>query len=78
MPDIKLARLPDRTPIKLAISIPPELHNALLDYAAIYAEAYGAAVSIGELIPAMLAGFLEGDREFGKLRRSRNIDNSAV
>jgi hypothetical protein len=69
MPDIKLPRLPDRTPVKLTISVSPDLHQALTDYAALYAEAYGQAEPIHELVPAMLAAFLESDRALGRRRR---------
>jgi len=69
MPELKLARLPDRTPIKLAITVTPDLHQMLQQYAMLYAEAYGREEPIAELIPAMLANFLDGDRGFA---RSRN------
>jgi hypothetical protein len=69
MADLKLPRLPDRTPVKLAISVLPDLHKALTDYAALYAEAYGHEEPIGELIPAMLAAFLESDRTFVSARK---------
>ena len=68
MADLKLARLPDRTPIKLTISLSPELHQSLADYAVLYAETYGREEPISELIPAMLAGFLESDRTFTRSR----------
>jgi hypothetical protein len=65
---LKLARLPDRTPVKLAIVITPDLNAALIAYATLYAETYGMTAEIVDLIPAMLAGFLESDREFVKGR----------
>lgn len=68
MPEIKLAKLPDRTPVKLAITITPELHNALTDYATIYNETYGQTEPIAELVPHMLAAFLASDRGFAKAR----------
>lgn len=68
MVDIKLARLPDRTPVKLAITITPDLQAALNDYAAIYAQAYGREEPVTELIPAMLTSFLESDRNFARAR----------
>jgi len=71
MADLKLARLPDRTPIKLTISVLPELHQRLNDYAAIYASAYGSQEPVAELIPAMLSAFLETDREFMRSRGRR-------
>jgi hypothetical protein len=70
MAELKLGKLPDRTPVKLTISVLPELHQALADYAALYAETYGQKEAIAELIPAMLSGFLESDRAFAKARSS--------
>lgn len=68
MSEIKLAKLPDRTPVKLAITITPELHRALTDYAAVYNETYGQSEPITELVPHMLAAFLASDRGFAKAR----------
>lgn len=69
MADLKLARLPDRTPVKLTITMLPELHQRLAEYATAYASAYGIQEPVGELIPAMLTAFLDSDREFAKSRR---------
>jgi hypothetical protein len=66
--ELKLGKLPDRTPVKLAITILPELHEALRDYARCYAETYGSEEPITELIPHMLAAFLESDRSFARKR----------
>jgi hypothetical protein len=66
--DLKLARLPDRTPVKMTISVPPDLHQALAGYAALYAEAYGREEAVADLIPAMLVSFLESDRAFMRSR----------
>lgn len=68
MTNLKLAKLPDRTPIKLTITIMPDLHDVLRDYAHCYAEAYGSEEPITELIPHMLAAFLAADRGFAKTR----------
>lgn len=68
MPELKLAKLPDRTPIKLAITVTPDLHQMLQQYAALYAEAYGREEAVTELVPAMLAAFLESDRNFIRSR----------
>jgi hypothetical protein len=57
MADIKLPQLPDRTPVKLSISVMPDLHQALADYAALYAQTYGRDEPVAELISAMLATF---------------------
>lgn len=61
---LKLRRIPDRTPVKLTILVPPELNEALHAYAAAYQEAYGTSAPVAELVPAMLASFIDSDREF--------------
>lgn len=68
MVDLRLSKLPDRTPVKLAITITPDLHGALTDYAAVYNETYGQSEPVTELIPHMLAAFLASDRGFAKAR----------
>ena len=68
MADLKLAKLPDRTPVKLTITVTPDLHRALSDYAALYAQFYGHNEPVIELIPAMLAAFLDSDRSFARNR----------
>lgn len=69
MPELKLAKLPDRTPVKLTIALLPDLHGKLEAYARLYAAAYGAPETITDLIPAMLGAFLDSDREFAKASR---------
>ncbi len=70
MANLKLGRLPDRTPVRLTISVSPVLNQRLLDYAGAYRETYGREESVSDLIPEMLADFLDGDREFTRYRRS--------
>ena len=74
MSEIKLPRLPDRTPVKLTVSLTPELSQALGEYAACYEQSYGTAEPVHELVPAMLASFLESDRVFARRRRSGSGD----
>jgi hypothetical protein len=69
MPELKLAKLPDRVPVKLTITVQPDLAQALRAYAAVYRATYGEVESVEELIPFMLASFLEGDRGFAKARK---------
>jgi hypothetical protein len=68
MTDIKLGRLPDRTPVKLAITVTPDLHQMLQQYASLYKETYQQEETVAELVPAMLRAFLESDRGFTKAR----------
>lgn len=69
MVELKLPRIPDRTPVKLSIQIMPDLDAALRDYAAAYEAAYGKAESVADLVPHMLEIFLESDRSFVRTRR---------
>jgi len=71
MADLKLAKLPDRAPVKLTISVPPDLNKALEDYAAVYEATYGQRESVADLVPYILAGFLESDRAFARARQGR-------
>ena len=69
MAEIKLSKLPGRTPVKMTISIAPDLGRALHEYAEAYHKAYGEAEPVQELIPAILEAFLASDRAFSRGRR---------
>ncbi|MCA6113083.1 DUF2274 domain-containing protein [Bradyrhizobium cenepequi] len=71
---MKLAKLPDRTPVKMNIVLTPSLAKRLREYADFYAETYGSREEVGELIPFMLEAFLDADTDFrrgGRERRSK-------
>jgi hypothetical protein len=74
MPELKLGKLPDRTPVKITITVSPELGQALRRYAEIYRATYDEAESIAELIPFMLGAFLDSDRAFAKARKEVSPD----
>ena len=74
MSGVKLAKLPARTPIRLTISVTPDLHRALEKYAECYRQTYGETEKIGDLIPFMLEAFLASDKEFAKARRDMGLD----
>ncbi len=69
MTGLKLPKLPDRTPVKLTVSIGSELYLALKDYAARYETAYGVAETVVDLIPFMLDAFIKSDGSVGKKHR---------
>jgi len=68
-PNLKLAKLPDMTPSKLSVSLPPDLMDDLNVYAKIYEQTYGEKQTVSALIPSMLAGFLASDHGFKRARR---------
>lgn len=69
MPDLKLAKLPERTPVKISFKASPELNRSLEAYAAFYRDNYGEEEAVAELIPYMLETFLKSDSAFNKARR---------
>lgn len=69
MANLKLGKLPDRTPAKITITVAADLNQALRDYATLYRATYGEAESVVELIPFMLEAFLDSDRAFAKARK---------
>ena len=69
MANLKLGKLPDRTPTKITITVSADLSQALRDYAVLYRAAYGEAESVADLIPFMLDVFLESDRPFARARK---------
>ena len=71
MAEVKLNKLPDRTPTKVTFTASAELNQALGQYAEMYRAAYGVAEPVPELIPFMLEAFLESDRGFTHARKQR-------
>lgn len=69
MADLKLPKLPDRTPVKLTVALPPDLAADLALYAEFYRQEYGCEEPVAELVPAMLVRFLQSDREFARRRK---------
>lgn len=74
MPELKLGKLPDRTPVKITITVSPDLNQVLREYAAIYRTTYGEAEAVADLIPFMLGAFLESDRGFAKARKDVSFE----
>lgn len=64
MTQIRLPRLPDRTPVRIAVSLSPELSIALNRYAVFYRTTYGNEEAVADLLPAIVGAFLESDKAF--------------
>ena len=75
---LKLAQLPDRIPVKLTITLQPDLKKALDDYAAMYSRTYGADEPVAELVPFMLESFLKADVGFKKGRKELEEEPMAI
>ncbi len=72
MANLKLAKLPDRKPVRITITASADLNGALQAYADAYRQTYGESESVSELIPYMVEQFLSTDREFAKVRRNES------
>ena len=73
---LRLEKLPDRTPVRMSLSVDPELASALSDYAEIYRQTYGAEEKPEALIPAMIESFLASDAGFKRARRALHSNAS--
>ena len=66
---LKLAKLPDRKPVRMTISLSAELAVQLREYADAYRECYGETEDAATLVPFMLATFLRDDRAVRRQKR---------
>jgi len=74
---LKLGPIPDRTPVKLSLSLAPDVHAALIDYAAVHAREYGKESHLSELAVLMIEEILNGDTAFKRARKSLRILESS-
>jgi hypothetical protein len=76
MAGLKLSKLPDRTPVKISITLLPDLYRDLQRYADLYRAQFGQEEPVTELVPYMLAEFLGNDRAFTKAGKAGNVDST--
>lgn len=71
MTKLRLGPITEEKPVKLTIELPGELMRDIVDYARVHARlnALEAPLSPARIVPAMIARFIAGDREFSKQRR---------
>jgi len=76
---MKLARLPDRSRVRLNVQVSPALLERLKAYAGLYEKTYGTAESVEALLPYMIEAFLASDPEVGtKPSRRREVPVKAA
>ena len=77
---IKLPKLPERTPVKVALSLNPGLHQAVVDYAEYYRVTYGQTEteSVAEILPFIVQDYLVNDRGFAKARKKHAAQNATA
>ncbi|MEZ5897231.1 MAG: DUF2274 domain-containing protein [Parvularculaceae bacterium] len=67
---LKIGAIPERKPVKISASLPPDVADALNDYAEIHAREFGRKTPIGELAALMIERFLNSDTAFKRARKS--------
>lgn len=72
---LKIGRIPDQTPVKLTVPVPPTLEADLQDYARVYRDAYGTEIKVADIIPTMLRAFIDSDSGFKKARKQISPGN---
>lgn len=70
MTSLKLKKIPDNTPVKLALTLPPEVHADLLLYAEVYSQEHGLQETPSILASHMIAVFMAADSGFRKAKQT--------
>jgi len=68
--NLKIGAIPERKPVKITVSLPPDIGDALDDYAEIHAREFGRKTPVGELAALMIEQFLNSDAAFKRARKS--------
>lgn len=66
---LKIQKLKDMTPIKMSLTVTPDLMSDLKAYARIYERTYQDTQEPAALIPHMLEAFLATDSGFKKAKK---------
>ncbi len=73
---LKIGAIPERKAVRITLSLPPDVREALADYAAIHAKEFGRRTPIGELAALMIERFLNSDAAFRRARKSLRRNTS--
>ena len=71
---MKLPLMPDRTPVKVQLSIAPDLMRDIKEYAELYRETYKQtkAEPVTEILPFIVRHYLDSDKDFAKARKQKD------
>jgi hypothetical protein len=67
---LKIGPVNERTSVRLGVSLPPEVHEALADYALVHAQEFGREIPLTDLAALMIERFLQSDAAFKRARKS--------
>ena len=72
---LRLAKIPERTPVKLTITLDRTTHALLTAYAEAYRAVYGVEEALTDLIPFMLKQFVVSDQGFSRMRAASRTND---
>ncbi len=78
MTGLKIRKIPDRTPVKITLALPPDVHADLLRYAEIYRHEHGSEETPLLLAAHMIAIFMQCDSGFRKAKQQMPKKGNAV
>jgi len=78
MTGLKIKKIPDRTPVKITLSLPPEIYSDLLIYAEIYQKEHGSVETPQILAVQMITAFIQSDSGFRKAKQLMSEKGNAV
>ena len=75
---LKIGPVIERASVKLGVSLAPDVHDALADYALIHAREHGRELPLPELAALMIERFLKSDAAFRRARKSLRQPKAAT
>jgi hypothetical protein len=75
---LKIGPVIERASVKLGVSLAPDAHDALADYARIHAREHGKELPLGDLAALMIERFLKSDAAFRRARKSLRQPTAAT
>ncbi len=73
---LRLEKIPERTPVKLTITLDRTTHALLAAYAEAYRSVYGVEEALADLIPFMLKQFVGSDQAFARMRAASRANDT--
>lgn len=74
---LKIGPVANRAPVRLSISLAPDIHDALADYARLHAQEFGRDIKLPDLAALMIERFLQSDAGFRRARKTLIISSSS-
>ena len=74
---LKIGPVIERASVKLGVSLSPDVHDALADYALLHAREHGRELALADLAALMIEKFLWTDAGFRRARKALRQSSSS-